>query len=205
MTLLLIRHGETPLNVARVLQPADTPLSPRGIEQAQALARRLAGMQVAAIVSSDLPRAHHTAELIAAASGVPIEISELLRERNFGDWRGLAYDTLPVNPLLMADAPPGGESVAVFEARVAQAFALVVQRASRLVSGALVVVSHGLVLRAMLGAHIALPDGIAVPAHMGNTCVNVVDARPPHTASLVNCTRHLDPATDDDPRALSGG
>jgi probable phosphoglycerate mutase len=162
-------------------------------------------MQVAAIVSSDLPRAHHTAELIAAASGVPIEISELLRERNFGDWRGLAYDTLPVNPLLMADAPPGGESVAVFEARVAQAFALVVRRASRLTSGALVVVSHGLVLRAMLGAHIALPDGIAVPAHMGNTCVNVVDARPPHTASLVNCTRHLAPATDDDPRTLSGG
>jgi len=205
MTLLLVRHGETPLNVARVLQPADTPLSARGIEQAQALARRLAGMQVAAIVSSDLPRAHHTAALIAAASGVPIEISELLRERNFGDWRGLAYDTLPVNPLLMADAPPGGESVAVFEARVAQAFALVVRRASRLTSGALVVVSHGLVLRAMLGAHIALPDGIAVPAHMGNTCVNVVDARPPHTASLVNCTRHLDPATDDDPQALSGG
>jgi probable phosphoglycerate mutase len=205
MTLLLVRHGETPLNVARVLQPADTPLSARGIEQAQALARRLAGMQVAAIVSSDLPRAHHTAELIAAASGVPIEISELLRERNFGDWRGLAYDTLPVNPLLMADAPPGGESVAVFEARVAQAFALVVRRASRLTSGALVVVSHGLVLRAMLGAHIALPDGIAVPAHMGNTCVNVVDARPPHTASLVNCTRHLAPATDDDPRTLSGG
>ena len=206
MPLLLIRHGETPLNVARVLQPADTPLSARGIEQAQALARRLAGMQLAAIVSSDLPRARHTAELIAAASGgMPIEISTLLRERNFGDWRGLAYDTLPVNPLLMADAPPGGESVAVFEARVAQAFALVVQRASRLASGALVVVSHGLVLRAMLGAHIQLPDGITVPAHMGNTCVTVVDARPPHAASLVNCTRHLDPATGDDPQALSGG
>ena len=205
MTLLLIRHGETPLNVARVLQPADTPLSARGVEQAQALARRLAGMQVAAIVTSDLPRARHTAELIAAASGVPIEISELLRERSFGDWRGLAYDTLPVNPLLMTAAPPGGESAAVFEARVAQAFALVVRRASRITSGALVVVSHGLVLRAMLGAHIGLPDGIAVPAHMGNTCVNVVDARPPHTASLVNCTRHLDPAAGDDPRALSGG
>jgi len=205
MTLLLIRHGETPLNVARVLQPADTPLSARGIEQAQALARRLSGMQIAAIVSSDLPRARHTAELIAAASGVPIEISELLRERNFGDWRGLAYDTLPVNPLTMADAPPGGESAAVFEARVAQAFALVVQRASRLATGALVVVSHGLVLRAMLGAHIQLPEGVAVPAHMGNTCVNVVDALPPHAASLVNCTRHLDPATGDDPQALSGG
>ena len=32
-TLLLIRHGETALNVARVLQPADTPLSARGLLQ----------------------------------------------------------------------------------------------------------------------------------------------------------------------------
>ena len=39
MLLYLIRHGETPLNVARVLQPADTPLSERGQRQAQALAK----------------------------------------------------------------------------------------------------------------------------------------------------------------------
>ena len=60
MNLLLIRHGETALNVARVLQPADTPLSARGIAQAEALASRLASMNVEAIVSSDLPRALRT-------------------------------------------------------------------------------------------------------------------------------------------------
>ena len=38
--LHLIRHGETSLNVARVLQPADTPLSARG--HAQAVAEVLA-------------------------------------------------------------------------------------------------------------------------------------------------------------------
>ena len=192
------------MNVGRVLQPAYTPLSTRGIEQAQALARRLAGLHVAAIVTSDLPRARHTAELIAAATVAPMEASALLRERDFGDWRGLAYDTLPANPLLMREAPPGGESAAAFEARVARAFALVVRRAAEL-DGALAVVTHGLVIRAMLGAHIQLPAGIAPPAHLGNTSLSIVDARAPHAASLVNCTRHLDPTAADDLQALSGG
>jgi broad specificity phosphatase PhoE len=202
--LLLIRHGETPLNVARVLQPADTPLSPRGVEQAQALARRLRQMDVSAIIASDLPRASRTAELIAAATAAPIEFSELLRERNFGDWRGLAYDTLPANPLATTGAPPGGESAADFDARVARAFALVVERAAT-TPGALAVVTHGLVIGAMLATHIRLPAGVEQPPHLGNTCLNVFDALPPHTASLVNCTRHLDAATGDDPHALSGG
>ena len=92
MSLLLIRHGETALNVARVLQPADTPLSARGVMQAEALARRLATLDVVAIVSSDLPRALCTAEAIAAATGAPIETSALLQERNFGDWRGQPWD-----------------------------------------------------------------------------------------------------------------
>jgi probable phosphoglycerate mutase len=204
MALLLIRHGETPLNVARVLQPADTPLSARGVEQARALARRLSDMHVAAIISSDLPRARQTAELIAAATAAPIETSELLRERNFGDWRGLAYDTLPANPLTMAGAPPGGESSAAFEARVALAFALVVQRAAAL-RGTLAIVTHGLVIRAMLASHIRLPAGTVQPAHLGNTSLSMFEALPPHTASLVDCTRHLDASTRDDPHALSGG
>lgn len=204
MTVLLIRHGETPLNVARVLQPADTPLSARGIDQARLLGKRLAGLPIARLVASDLPRARHTAELIAELTAAPIETSELLRERDFGDWRGWAYDTLPANPLRMTDAPPGGESAAAFEARVARAFALVVQRAAA-APGLLVVVSHGLVIRAMLATHIALPAGVAPPTHLGNTSLSVFDAQPPHTASLVNCTRHLDAATGDDPQALSGG
>ena len=48
MTLLLIRHGETALNVARVLQPADTPLSARGVAQAHE-GSPLAGAVVASI------------------------------------------------------------------------------------------------------------------------------------------------------------
>lgn len=204
MSILLIRHGETALNVARVLQPAATALSARGVAQAEALARRLAAMDVAAIVSSDLPRAARTAEAIAAATGASIETSALLQERNFGDWRGQSYDSMSIDPLTMLDAPPGGESVATFEQRVAQAFAHVVQlRSAR--GGNLVVVTHGLVLRAMLAAHVHLPANMALPTQLGNTSLSIIGALPPHAASLVNCTRHLEPETRDDPHALSGG
>jgi broad specificity phosphatase PhoE len=204
MTLLLIRHGETALNVARVLQPADTPLSERGIAQAEALARRLAAMEVRAIVSSDLPRALRTAQAIAAATGAPIETTALLHERNFGDWRGRPYDDMTLNPLTMAEAPPNGESTATFEARVAAAFAHVVQRQAE-VGGALAVVTHGLVIRALLAAHVRVADGLELPTHLGNTSLSLIDARPPHLASLLNCTRHLEAGTHDDARALSGG
>ena len=204
MSLLLIRHGETALNVARVLQPADTPLSERGIAQAEALAARLASMDVRAIVSSDLPRALRTAQAIAAATGAPIETTPLLQERNFGDWRGQPYDGMPVDPLAMTGAPPGGESVAVFAQRVAAAFAHVVQRRAAL-GGTLAVVTHGLVIRALLAAHVRLDEGVVSPAHLGNTGLSVIDAQAPHRASLVDCTIHLRPDVRDDSLALSGG
>jgi probable phosphoglycerate mutase len=204
MTLLLIRHGETALNVARVLQPADTPLSARGVAQAEALAQRLAAMNVQTIVSSDLPRALRTAEAIAAVTGAAIETTPLLRERNFGDWRGRPCDSLPIDPQTMAEAPPGGESTAAFERRVADAFTHAVTRQATL-GGVLAVVTHGLVIRALLSAHVRLADGMVQPMHLGNTSLSIVGARPPHPASLLNCTHHLDAAAADDARALSGG
>lgn len=204
MTLLLIRHGETALNVARVLQPADTPLSERGIQQAEALARRLASMNLAVILSSDLPRALRTAQAIAAATGARIETSALLQERSFGDWRGQPYDGMAVNPLTMLEAPPGGESAAAFAQRVAEAFAHMVQLRAA-VRGNLAVVTHGLVIRAMLAAHVRLPDGATGALHLGNTSLSIIDAQPPHAALRVNCTEHLNLSAPDDANALSGG
>ena len=203
MTLLLIRHGETSLNVARVLQPAATPLSERGIQQAEALARRLAAMNVSTILSSDLPRALRTAQAIAAATGARIETSALLQERNFGDWRGQPYDGMAVNPLTMLDAP-GGESAAAFEQRVALAFAHMVQLRAA-VRGNLAIVTHGLVIRVMLAVHVRLPEGATGSLHLGNTSLSIIDAQPPHAALRVNCTEHLDPSALDDANALSGG
>lgn len=203
MSIILVRHGETPLNVARTLQPADTPLSETGLKQAQAVARRLADLKIAAILASDLPRAMQTAQAIAAATGAPVTPTPLLHERNFGNLRGQPYDSLPYNPLTMTEAPPGGESVAAFEQRVAQAFAQMVALRGR-VDGHLAVVTHGLVIRALLARHFPLGEG-ALPLRVGNTSVTICGATPPHVPELVDCTRHLDEAIAHDAKSLSGG
>lgn len=204
MSLLLVRHGETALNAARVLQPADTPLSARGVAQAEALAERLAGRRLALILSSDLPRALRTAQAISARCGTMVQTTQLLRERNFGDLRGLPYDQLPRDPLSMRDAPPNGESGDEFEARVAQAFAEVVRRRTALVDD-LVVVTHGLVIGAMLARHVDLAGAGELPGHLGNTSLSVIGWAAPHRADLLNCTAHLQDRIGDDARALSGG
>lgn len=203
MSIILIRHGETPLNAARVLQPPDTPLSERGLLQADALARRLAASGLAAIISSDLRRAMLTAEAIAALTGHPIETTPLLQERNFGDLRGLAYDSLGYDPIAADDAPPGGESSPDFRRRVRQAFAVVLAARAR-AGGTLAVVTHGLVIKAILAEHAQLPAGEGVPEHLANTSISILEVVPPHAVTLLNCARHLDGAARDDGRGVTG-
>ena len=202
--LHLIRHGETALNVARVLQPAHTPLSQRGRAQARALAERLVPLRLSAIISSDLPRALQTAEAIAAACALPIETSALLHERNFGDLRGRPYDTLGYDPIAADEAPPGGESMAEFEARAAQAWQRVLQ-AHALAGGPIAVVTHGLVLKAWLRPGLIDLGGMSLPMHLANTALSTVQARPPHRVHTLACARHLQGMDGDDARSLVGG
>ena len=206
MEIWLVRHGETALNAARVLQPADTPLSLHGLQQAQALAERLAGERFAGILSSDLPRAHQTAQVIAVRTGHALHTTPLLHERSFGDWRGQPYDSLGIDPLQMDDAPPGGESTAQFAERCREAFALALQTQAEL-GGPLVVVTHGLVIRQMLAALPPLAHSgrkIEQP-RMGNTSLTILEAAPPHALRLLNCVRHLDEGLGEGAGSLSGG
>lgn len=199
--LLLVRHGETALNAARILQPPDTPLSERGLEQARALARRLAAEPISTIWSSDLPRAWQTAEAVAAGRSIAAE--PLLQERNFGDLRGRAYDSLGFDPLAGSEAPPGGESLAEFERRIDRAFDLALATLAGL-PGALVLVTHGLVIRSLLERRVELAPGLTLPQRIGNTALSVVEPGAPPRAVRVDCTAHLDASRADDPRALSG-
>lgn len=205
MAVVLLRHGETALNAARVMQPAATPLSERGQAQARTVAQRLAGRGgIAAIVSSDLPRAWLTAEAVAAALALPIRPCALLQERNFGDLRGRPYDTLGFDPLVMQDAPPGGESAAAFVQRVQLAFDDMLRQHQGL-DGDLLVVTHGLLIRMLLAGPLMLGADALGDLHLANTSLSIFDAAPPHALQLLNCTRHLDEAERDDARSLSGG
>jgi hypothetical protein len=123
-------------------------------------------------------------------------------KRNFGDLRGQPYDRLGFNPLTMSDAPPGGESAAEFDARVARAFAHIVALRAAL-PGSLAVVTHGLVIRALLANHLSSAESL--PLKVGNTSVTIVAAHAPHGVELLDCTRHLVDNMQHKHGSLSGG
>jgi 2,3-bisphosphoglycerate-dependent phosphoglycerate mutase len=197
MTILLVRHGETDGNAARILQRPDVPLNERGMHQAERLAQRLSAHGFVRILCSDLLRARMTAAPLVARSGIAVEESPLLQERNFGDLRGTPYDALPEDPFGPDFAPPNGEDWPTFHARVVEAFAFIVSR-RRSAGGTLVVVTHGLVCRAIVERHVLLHDGVVAPERFDNTSVTVLHEDAPHRASLVNCTRHLAASSETD-------
>jgi len=89
-TILLARHGETDWNRDGRFQGwADPPLNAAGRAQARALADQLRDTPFDAAYSSDLRRAHETAQIVAAAHGVDVVTDPGLREIDVGSWSGL--------------------------------------------------------------------------------------------------------------------
>jgi broad specificity phosphatase PhoE len=189
--LFLIRHGETVGNASRTVQHPDNPLSPRGVAQAERLARRLATEGIAHILSSDFARARTTAEHLQRATGAPLSFEPLLQERNFGDLRGTPYADLGFDMFEPDYAPPNGESWPVFHARVDQAWARV-QGLAASTRGRLAVVTHGLVCRSLAANHLILPNGEEAPERWENTSLTIVDWPAPWRVRLLNCAAHLE-------------
>ncbi len=191
MAIFLIRHGETLGNASRTVQLPDNSLSPRGVAQAERLARRLAHERITGILSSDLSRAVATAEHLQRVTGAPIRYDPLLQERNFGDIRGTPYAELGFDMFAPDYAPPNGETWEAFDARVDRAWALVQAQASA-GDGHLAVVTHGLVCRRMAARHLILPEGQEVPVRWENTALTIIDHPAPWRVRLLNCIAHLD-------------
>ncbi|MFG2001322.1 histidine phosphatase family protein [Spirillospora sp. NPDC048911] len=102
-TLLLVRHGLTALTgpVLAGWTP-DLHLDERGRAQVRDLGARIAGLPLAAVVSSPLDRCLETAEAIAAGHADPIEkieVDERFGEVRYGDWTGRPLEELAKEPL----------------------------------------------------------------------------------------------------------
>ena len=91
-SLYIVRHGETQWNVVRRIQgTTDIKLNKKGEEQAQNLQKKLGGVQMSAVFSSDLIRAHRTAEIISLERNLIIKTTQALRERSFGKHEGKIF------------------------------------------------------------------------------------------------------------------
>lgn len=193
MAIVLVRHGETALNAIRTVQPFDTPISDRGHEQAARVSRRIASeFSPVVILSSDAPRALQTATPLGTALGRPVILEPLLRERDFGALRGLSYDRLGFDPITMREAPPGGESIERFEARVRLAWILLTETQDAHATGDVIVFSHGLWIRTALEQGFPMLERPLAARVLANTSVTVIDCGPPLALVLGACGAHLE-------------
>lgn len=186
-TVLLVRHGRTSANTAGVLagRAAGVRLDEVGRGQAERAGDRLAGVPLAALVSSPLERCRQTARAVLArqAAAPALTVDGALTECDYGRWQGRALSELASEPLwaVVQQQPsaavfPDGESMRAMQARAVAA----VRRHDAAVEAAhgpravWAVVSHGDVLKAVLadalGMHLDLFQRLSV----GPASVSVV-------------------------------
>jgi probable phosphoglycerate mutase len=182
-TVYLVRHGaiERPDDQRRYIGQIDLPLAAEGRQQARQLRRSLAGAPLGGVFASDLARARETAEIVAAAAGVPVELRADLREIAMGAWEGRAFREIAARfpdlyrargeDLAGFRAPGGGESFAEVSARVVRALDEILARTR----GALLVVGHAGGNRLLLCHMLGMPVENLFRIGQDHGCLNVIE------------------------------
>ena len=161
-TFHLVRHGDYPL-LGKILAGRTTghSLSAAGLAQARGVAEALAGLPIAAVVSSPLERTRETAEPIADRFGLDVMIEPDVIEIDFGDWTGRSFEQLrewsgwPAFTRFRSTAQvPGGESMLAVQMR---SIAAVVRLRGAYPDGEIVVVSHGDVIKSIVAHFLTIP------------------------------------------------
>lgn len=199
--VFLVRHGQTDMNVQRIVQGPrlDPPLSAPGKEQARAVARRLLPEPIAAVYTSPMLRARQTAQAIADVHGLEPRILAGFTEYDWGLYCGRKEEgeTEAAMKGVFAkwwagdlDARPAdGETAREAELRVRAAFAAALAESAQ--HPAIAVVAHGRINKILLAS---LLDGDLAkqeryPQH--NTAVTLLEGEgDAWRAVYVNDTAH---------------
>jgi len=173
----LLRHGESVGNVqARWQGQSEYPLTERGRAQARALAERWKSEdeKFDLAISSPLMRARETAEIIAAALNLKVEVDPIWLERDIGEMEGLTADEVrqrPQPPYITPYDSIGGDGEGDWELFLRAGKAL--HDLLRRPAGSYLIVSHGGMLNQLMhaivgiAAHHADPSGVRF--HFENT------------------------------------
>ncbi|AJT41846.1 histidine phosphatase family protein [Psychromicrobium lacuslunae] len=165
MRLILIRHGQTPSNVRRLLDTAmpGPALTDLGSEQARALVPALADQPLDAIYSSVALRAQQTAQPLADERSLELQVREGVREIAAGELE-MAGDLASIKKYLtvvfgwVVGQPelrmPGGET----GTEVLERFDEVVQEALDAGHRSAAIISHGAMIRIWAASRAANAD-----------------------------------------------
>jgi probable phosphoglycerate mutase len=201
--ILLVRHGESqPVDPERPFElvdgHGDPPLDPVGVDQAERLAARLAGEDIAAIYVTTLRRTAETATPLATRLGITPSVEPELREVYLGEWEGglLRVKAAQNDPAFVRAveegswAPiPGAEPADAFRDRVLAGIAKVADAHS---DELVVVVTHG----GVIGQVLASATGARGFAFIGadNASIShIVVEEDRITVRRFNDTTHLEP------------
>lgn len=193
-TLLLIRHGETEANAARILagRTAGIGLSKTGQEQAAQLASQLSRIELAATVTSPLQRCRETVAALTEGGVVSAHaaVEERLNECDYGEWTNQPLAELAQDPLwsVVQHQPsaalfPQGEPLAAVGARAWSAISEWNARlaAERGEDAVWLVCSHEDVIKTIVastvGVHLDLFQRIVI-SHGGVTAIRFTPQRP---------------------------
>ncbi|WP_419994531.1 bifunctional RNase H/acid phosphatase [Streptomyces boninensis] len=202
-TLVLLRHGETPLTPEKRFSGSggsDPSLSDAGRRQAAATAALLAARgSVQAIVTSPLRRCRETAEVVAGRLGLGVGVEEGLRETDFGAWEGLTfaevrerYGTDLTEWLKSPSATPsgGGESFEAVAERVMVARDALLERHA---GETVLVVSHVTPLKTLVRMALGAPAESLFRMELAAASLSAVAYYADGNASvrLLNSTEHL--------------
>ena len=196
--LTLVRHGETSANLAGVWHGStDGPLTDRGREQAQRVARFLRDRyaDASAVYTSPLLRARDTARAIALSLALEPRLEDGLREYDLGSWEGKTYRELHETHRLWDEmrrdpdfAPHGGESPRQVTERITAALRHI---GAGHPGERVIVVTHGGALSMALAA-IVDGDYTRWRRVMSNCAVSELVLEPAPELLSFNQTDHLD-------------
>jgi probable phosphoglycerate mutase len=200
-SLLLLRHGETPLSVDRRFSGlGDAELTAKGLAQASAAAERLSRepYHLDVIVTSPLKRARQTAEAVAQRTGLAVEVDDDLREADFGAWEGHTFTEVqrgwPAElAAWLADpttAPPDGESFEAVAERVKRAEERLVERYE---GRTVLIVSHVTPIKTLLRFALMAPPAALYRMHLDLACLSLIEhyADGQSVVKSFNDTSHL--------------
>lgn len=203
--LILLRHGETNYNATRRMQgQLDTELSERGLAQAHRAAEELRELGIARIISSDLIRAHATAEVVGADLGLAVDVDKRLRETHLGAWQGMTHQEVDEAHSgarahwrnNAAWAPPEGESRVDVAARAREVVDELMRTYDEWDDAAVLLVAHGGTISALTSSLLGLGvDQYPLFKGLGNANTSRLVALPRYEAdgsvpSLIDAPEH---------------
>lgn len=187
MTLYLLRHGETEGPKRVYKGHIDVPLSKEGVKQVEKVAeilRLFVGkreLNRRIILSSPLGRAVKTAEILGKALNTEFKTMEILKERGFGKWEGMALDQIVSfypeeferwrqNPAKFS--PPEGESTIDVSKRAKKAIEQILLEYK---GYEVFITAHGGINRVILCNLLNIPLENIFKIEQDFACVNIID------------------------------